>query len=68
MSEDLMLKDKDIAAKVLAFESSDHSLVQLVIQGIGTPRNRHFRFENIWLSHPNFNNNIAIWLVDELNI
>jgi len=59
ISEDLMLKDKDIVARVLPFGGSDHWSVQLEIQGIGTPRNRPFRLENIWLSHPDFINNIA---------
>ncbi|MCY6579241.1 hypothetical protein OYG12_10880, partial [Actinobacillus pleuropneumoniae] len=64
----LMLKDKDIVAIVLPFGGSNHWLVQLGIQGIGTPSNRPFRFENIWLSHPDFINNIAIWWAKELNI
>eukprot|EP00253_Pinus_taeda_P036567 PITA_36567 len=37
-------------------------------QGIDKPRNRRFRFENIWLSHPNFNNNITIWWAEDLEI
>eukprot|EP00253_Pinus_taeda_P007713 PITA_07713 len=31
-------------------------------------RNRPFIFENIWLSHPDFANNIAIWWAEELSI
>eukprot|EP00253_Pinus_taeda_P001418 PITA_01418 len=38
------------------------------IKGIGTPRNRSFRFENIWLSHPDFNSNIENWWAEDLQI
>ena len=54
ISEDFMLIDKEIITRVLPFGGSDHWLVQMEIQGICTPRNRPFRFENIWLSHPEF--------------
>jgi len=35
---------------------------------MGTPRNRPFRFENAWLSHPKFTSNIAKWWKEDLNI
>ena len=35
---------------------------------MGTPRNRPFRFENAWLSHPKFTSNIDKWWREELNI
>eukprot|EP00253_Pinus_taeda_P025864 PITA_25864 len=61
ISEDLILIGKEMIARVLPFGGSDHWPVQLEMQGIGTPRNRPFRFDNIWLSHPDFINNIATW-------
>ena len=61
ISKDLMLIDKEMIARVLPFGGSDHWSVQLEVQGIGTPRNRPFRFENIWLSHPDIISNIANW-------
>jgi len=61
ISEDLMLIDKEITARVLPFGGSYHWPVQMEIQGIGTPQNRPFRFENIWLSHPEFMSNIEKW-------
>ena len=61
ISEDIILKEEDIVAIILPFGVSDHWLVQMEIQGIDNPRNRPLRFENIWLSHPDFSNNIAIW-------
>lgn len=54
ISEELMLTDKEMKVRILPFGSSDHWLVQMEVQGIGTPKNRPFRFENIWLTHPNF--------------
>lgn len=59
ISKDHMLKDKEMVARFLPFGGFDHWPVQLEIQGIGTPRNKPFSFENIWLFHPNFINNIA---------
>lgn len=47
--------------RVLPFGGSDHWPVQLEIKGIGAPRNRAFKFENIWLSHPEFMSNIEKW-------
>lgn len=57
--EDLMLIDKEMTARFLPFGGSDHYPVQLEVQGIRTPRNRPFRFENIWLSHLDFISNIS---------
>jgi len=47
ISEDLMLTNKEMIARILTFGGSDHWPVQLEVQSIGTPRNRPFRFENI---------------------
>eukprot|EP00253_Pinus_taeda_P001536 PITA_01536 len=35
---------------------------------MGTSRNKPFMFENAWLSHPNFTNNVETWWREELNI
>jgi len=40
----------------------------LKIKGIGTPRNKPFKFENIWLSHPDFSRNIEKWWSEDLHI
>eukprot|EP00253_Pinus_taeda_P022337 PITA_22337 len=47
ISEDLMLLDKEIMAEILPFSGSDHWPVLMEIKGIGTPRNRPFRFQKI---------------------
>jgi len=61
ISEDLMLNNKEISARILPFGGSDHWPIYMEVQSISTPRNRPFRFENIWLSHPDFNSNITKW-------
>eukprot|EP00253_Pinus_taeda_P009353 PITA_09353 len=68
ISEDLMLNNKEILARILPFGGSNHWPIHLEVQSIGTPRNRPFRFENIWLSHPDFSSNIAKWWAEDLNI
>jgi len=66
--EDLMLNDKEMIAIVLPFGGPNHSLIQLEVQGIGTPRNIPFLFENISLSQPDFISNIGKWWLEDLNV
>jgi len=66
--EDLMLIDKEMVARIIPFGGSNHWPLQLEVQGIGTPKNRNFRFENIWLTHPDFISNIANWWFEDLHI
>lgn len=66
--EDLLLTGLDMSALILPFGGSDHCLVQLEATFMGTPRNRPFRFENVWLSHPDFTNNIEKWWMEDLPI
>jgi len=47
ISKDLMLTNKEMIARILPFGGSEHWPVQLEVQGIGTPKNKPFRFENI---------------------
>eukprot|EP00253_Pinus_taeda_P028863 PITA_28863 len=68
ISEDLMLKDREMIVRILPFGGSDHWPVQLEVQGIGTPKNKPFRFENIWLTHLDFINNIAKWWIEDMHI
>eukprot|EP00253_Pinus_taeda_P004077 PITA_04077 len=63
-----MLVDKEMIARILPFGGLDHWPVQLEVQGIGTPKKRPFRFENIWLTHPDFISNIAKWWAEDLHI
>jgi len=68
ISKELMLLDKEIIVDILPFGGSDRWPIQMEIKGIGTPRNKPFRFENIWLSHPYFNSNIEKWWAKDLHI
>ena len=47
ISEELMLIDKEIIARLLPFGGSNHWTIQLEIKGMVSPRNRPFRFKNI---------------------
>jgi len=67
-SEDLMLLNSELTARVLPFGGSDHWPVQLEIKGIDAPKNRPFKFENIWLSHMEFISNIEKWWAEYLQI
>lgn len=44
ISEDLMLRNKEMIVIILPFGGSDHWPVQLEVQGIATPKNRPFIF------------------------
>lgn len=68
ISEDLILLGLDLSAMILHFGGLDHWPIQLEASFIGTPRNRPFRFENIWLAHQNFNKNIEKWWTKDLNV
>ena len=68
ISEDLMLNNNEISTRNLPFGGSNHWLIHLEVQSIGTPRNRPFRFENISLSHLDFNSNIDKWWSEDLNV
>jgi len=66
--EDLILIGPDLSATILLFGGSDHWPVQLKVSFIGNPRNRPFRFENIWLTHPDFISNIEKWWIKDMEI
>jgi len=66
ISEDLLLTGRSVTAFILPFRGSNHWPIQLEASFIGTPRNRPFRFENVWLTHPDFITNIGKWWVEEI--
>jgi len=59
ISKDLLLTGLDLTASILPFGGADHWPIQLEASFIGTPRNKPFRFENVWLTHPDFISNIG---------
>lgn len=66
ISEDLFLTGPDMSAVILPYGGSDQWPIQLETMFIGSPRNRPFRFENVWLSHPEFTSNIEKWWREKL--
>ena len=68
VSEDLLLIGPVVRTSILPFGGSYHWLVQLEATFMGTLRNKPFRFENAWLSHPKFTSNIDKWWKEDLNI
>ncbi len=57
-----------VSVSILPFGGLDHWPVQLEATFMGTLRNRPFRFENVWLSHPKFTSNFDKWWKEDLNI
>ena len=68
ISEDPRLTGLDLTTLILPFEELDHWPIQLEASFIGTPRNKPFRFENVWLSHPDFITNIGKWWVEHMPV
>ena len=68
ISEDLILTGHNLVAMILPFGGSDHWPILLEVSFIGTPRNRPFRFENIWLSLTDFINNIKRWWIENTHV
>eukprot|EP00253_Pinus_taeda_P034929 PITA_34929 len=66
--EELMFLNSEITSRVLPFGGSDHWPIQLEIKDIDSPRNRPFKFKNIWLFHPDFISNIEEWWAEYLQI
>jgi endonuclease/exonuclease/phosphatase family metal-dependent hydrolase len=59
--ESLMLDGPLIEANILPKSGSDHWPVQLWIDTVSTPKFKPFRFENFWLSFPNFQELANTW-------
>jgi len=66
--EDLILIGLDLLAMILPFGGLDHWPIQIEASFIGTLRNRPFRFENIWLTHPDFISNIEKWWIEDMQV
>lgn len=66
ISEDLLLIGPNLLAMILPFGGSDHWPIQFEASFIGILRNKPFKFENMWLTHPNFFNNIRKWWAEDM--
>lgn len=68
ISKNLFLFRPNLNAFILPFGGSDHWPIQLEASFISTPRNRPFRFKNVWLTHPDFISIIDKWWQEDLPI
>jgi hypothetical protein len=61
ISDSLMLEGTTLEASILDFHGLDHWPIQLWLEVPATPGRKPFRFEQFWLSHPDFHKNIHEW-------
>eukprot|EP00253_Pinus_taeda_P019831 PITA_19831 len=55
-------------SNILPSGGSDHWPVSLIVEVLGTPRNKPFRFEKLWLDHPNFLEMVKKWWSEPLEV
>lgn len=55
------MRGVDATTNILPCGGSYHWSVFLMLQLVGTPQNRPFRFEAFWLENPTFMENIKAW-------
>eukprot|EP00253_Pinus_taeda_P024473 PITA_24473 len=54
ISESIIMDGITAESDILPSGGSDHWPISLIVEVLGTPRNKPFRFEKFWLDHPNF--------------
>jgi hypothetical protein len=60
----LMLTWKGILTSILLVVGSDHYPIYLLVNVLGSSLKKTFFFENFWLSHSDFQNNLKEWWWD----
>jgi hypothetical protein len=61
ISESLMMEGIAMELDILNYSGSDHWPLQLRLDIPTTPGKKPFRFEKLWLDHPDFQENIQAW-------
>lgn len=61
ISKSTMLSGQSIEASILPSTGSDHWPICLSMEILGIPLQKPFRFEKFWLSHLDFQENVARW-------
>jgi hypothetical protein len=56
-----MLEGPMVYSNILSKAGSDHWTVQFWIDTIATPKLKPFRFEKLWLTHPDFQELAQDW-------
>jgi hypothetical protein len=64
VSETLFMEGFEMEANVLEISSSNHWHVQLWMDMANSLKKRPFRFEKLWLTHPEFQENHHQWWED----
>lgn len=61
VSKELILQGISLETNTLYSSGSNHCLVTVVAEIMGTPKNRPFSFDGFWLDHPNFVDKVKKW-------
>eukprot|EP00253_Pinus_taeda_P023364 PITA_23364 len=68
ISESIIMDGITAESDILPSGGSDHWPISLIVEVLGTPRNKPFRFEKFWLDHPNFLEMVKKWWSEPLEI
>lgn len=68
ISENILLEGTTVDSDILPSGGSDHWPIALEAAFLETPKNRPFRFEKFWLTHPNFPELLKKWWEEPRNI
>eukprot|EP00253_Pinus_taeda_P018446 PITA_18446 len=66
ISENIILDGITVKSDILPTGGSDHWPISLTVAVQSTPRNKPFRFEKLWLDHPNFLELVEKWWSEPL--
>eukprot|EP00253_Pinus_taeda_P010667 PITA_10667 len=68
ISESILMEGVIVESDILPSGGSDHWLISLMAGIQGMPKNKPFRFEKFWLSHPDFIQLIEKWWNEPVGI
>eukprot|EP00253_Pinus_taeda_P013455 PITA_13455 len=68
ISESIIMDGITAESDILPSGGSDHWPISLIVEVLGTPRNKPFRFEKFWLDHPNFLEMVKKWWSEPLEV
>lgn len=68
VNETILLEGITVDSDILPSGGSDQWPIITNAAILGTPRNKPFRFENFWLSHPEFTSKIKQWWSEPIGI